>query len=124
MQLRYGERDQAITLLESVHSPKPEKFASEDEEEAWFVCCQLLGDLYMEIGRADLAVPCFQEFRKSSRSGARTLLKLGQAWEQLGDPARAMKFYEMVTAYEGNPLTSEARDALSRLRSAAQQSGS
>jgi tetratricopeptide (TPR) repeat protein len=121
--LRYGERDQAITLLESVHSPKPEKFASSDDEEAWFVCCQVLGDLYMEIGRADLAVPCFQAFRQSSKSGARTLLKLGQALEQLGDPARAMKFYQMVTAYEGNPLTSEAHDAISRLKSAAQESG-
>ena len=71
----------------------------------------------------DLAVPCYQEFRKSSRSGARTLFKLGQAYEQLGDPKRAMKFYEMVTAYEGNPLTSEAYDALSRLRSAVQETG-
>ena len=123
VQLRYGERDQVIALLESVHSPKPEHFASGEDEEAWFVSSQLLGDLYMETSRADLAVPCFQEFRKSSRSGARTLLKLGQAWEQLGDPARAMKFYEMVTAYEGNPLTSEAHEALSRLRSAVQETG-
>jgi tetratricopeptide (TPR) repeat protein len=120
VQLRHGERDQTMALLEGVFQPKPEKFASGEDEEAWFVCCQLLGDLYMEMGRADLAVPCFQEFRKSSRSGARTLFKLGQAFEQLGDPKRAMKFYETVTAYEGNPLTSDAYDALSRLRSMAQ----
>ncbi len=118
--LRYGEKDQAITLLEGVYTPKPEKFASSDDEDAWYVSCQILGDLYMEIGRADLAVPCFQEFRKSSKSGARTLFKLGQAFEQLGDPVRAKKLYEAVTAYEGNPLTSDAHDALSRLRSATQ----
>jgi tetratricopeptide (TPR) repeat protein len=118
--LRYGERDEALKLLEGVHSPKPEKFASGEEEEAWYVCCQVLGDLYMETGRADLAVPCYQDFRKSSRSGARTLFKLGQAFEQLGDPARAKKCYETVTAYEGNPLTYDAHEALNRLKSMAQ----
>src|SRR5205807_1771257 len=65
VQLRYGEREQAIQLLESVYQPKPEKFASSDDEEAWYVACQLLGDLYMEITRADLAVPCYLEFKKS-----------------------------------------------------------
>ena len=118
--LRHGERDEAIKLLEGVYAPKPEKFASGDDEDAWYVCCQLLGDLYLEIGRADLAVPCFLEFKKSSKSGARTLFKLGQAFEQLGDLVRAKKCYENVTAYEGNPLTSDAHDALSRLRSMAQ----
>src|SRR5262249_39166180 len=118
--LRHGERDEAIKLLEGVYAPKPEKFASGDDEDAWYVCCQLLGDMYMEVGRADLAVPCFLEFKKSSRSGARTLFKLGQAVEQLGGLGRAKKCYENVTAYEGNPLTSDAHDALSRLRSLAQ----
>jgi tetratricopeptide (TPR) repeat protein len=116
LHLRYGERDAALALLESVHSPKPEKFASEDDEEAWFTSCQLLGDLYMELGRADLAVPCFVEFRKSAKSGARTLYKLAQAYEQLGDRARAVKAYKQVTAYEGNPLAPEAHDALYRLQ--------
>jgi tetratricopeptide (TPR) repeat protein len=114
--LRYGERDGALGLLESVHSPKPEKFASDDDEDAWFTSCQLLGDLYMEVGRADLAVPCFVEFRKSAKSGARTLYKLAQAYEQIGDRARAVKAYKQVTAYEGNPLAPEAHDALYRLQ--------
>jgi tetratricopeptide (TPR) repeat protein len=114
--LRYGERDAALALLESVHSAKPEKFASDDDEDAWFTCCQLLGDLYMEVGRADLAVPCFVEFRKSAKSGAKTIYKLAQAYEQLGDRARAVKAYKQVTAYEGNPLAPEAHDALYRLQ--------
>src|SRR5262249_15469355 len=45
--LRHGERDEAIKLLEGVYAPKPEKFASGDDEDAWYVCCQLLGDLYL-----------------------------------------------------------------------------
>lgn len=86
VQLRLGERDRAIALLEEVRGPqKPERFASGEDEEAWFQASQLLGDLYLETGRADLAVPCLNDFRKSSKSGARTLFKLGHAYEQTGD---------------------------------------
>jgi tetratricopeptide (TPR) repeat protein len=115
--LRYGERDKALALLEEVHSPKPEKFASGEDEDSWYVCCQMLGDLYLEIGKPDLAVPCLHDFRKCSKSGARTLFKLGQAYEQLGDHVRAKKSYKQVTAYEGNPLAPDAYEALSRLES-------
>jgi tetratricopeptide (TPR) repeat protein len=113
--LRYGERDEATAILEQAHSPKPERFASGEDEDAWFQTCQLLSDLYLEAGRADLAVPCLLDFRKSAKSGARTLLRLGQAYEALGDNGRAVRYYQQVTAYEGNPLTYEAHDALSRL---------
>lgn len=117
LQQRLGERDKAIALLEEVRGPgRPEKFASGEDEEAWYQASQLLGDLYLEIGRADLAVPCLNDFRKSAKSGARTLFKLAQAYEQIGDTARAMKCYEQVTAYETNPLVPEAQDALARLR--------
>ena len=108
VQLRYGERDEAVALLEQVRSPKPEHFDGDDEE-AWYVACQLLGDLYLEAGRPDLAVPCLTEFRKSAKSGAKTLYKLGQAYEQLGDRARAVKAYQQVTAYDGNPLAYDAK---------------
>jgi tetratricopeptide (TPR) repeat protein len=114
--LRYGERDRALAVLEEVRNPKPEKFASGEDEEAWYNASQLLGDLYLEAGRADLAVPCLMDFRQSAKSGARTLFKLGQAYEQLGDWARAVRSYKQVTAYDGNPLTPEANDALHRLQ--------
>jgi tetratricopeptide (TPR) repeat protein len=113
--LRYGQRDQALAMLEEVRSPKPEKFADEDEE-AWYIACQFLGDLYLEVDRPDLAVPCFLDFRKSPKSGARTLFKLGQAYEQLGDRARAVRCYQQVTAYDGNPLAPDAYEALNRLQ--------
>jgi tetratricopeptide (TPR) repeat protein len=115
--LRLGERDQAIAMLQETHGPqKPESFASGDDEEAWYQACQLLGDLYLEVGKPDLAVPCLNDFRKSSKSGARTLFKLGQAFEQLGEVPKAKRCYEQVTAYEGNPLAPEAYDALARLQ--------
>jgi tetratricopeptide (TPR) repeat protein len=114
--LRRGERDEAVALLESVRSPKPEKFAGDDQE-AWYVACRLLGELYLyELARPDLAVPCFNDFRNSSKSGADTMYKLGQAYEQLGDTRRAVKCYESVTAYDGHPLAPDAREALYRLQ--------
>ena len=88
----------------------------DEDEEAWYQSCQLLSDLYLEVGRPDLAVPCLIDFRQSSKSGARTLYKLGQAYEQLGDRAKAAKCYKQVTAYEGNPLAPDANDALQRLQ--------
>lgn len=115
--LRRGEKDQAVALLEGVRSPKPEKFASGDDEDAWFLASRLLGELYLyDLGRADLAVACFQDYRKSSKSGADTMFKLGQAYEQLGESARAAKCYQQVTAYDGHPLAPDAYDALHRLQ--------
>jgi tetratricopeptide (TPR) repeat protein len=117
--LRKGERDQAVELLESVRTPRPENFATGADEEAWYMSNRLLGDLYLgELGRADLALECFTSYRQSSKSGADTLYKLGQAYEQLGDRARATKFYKHVVSYEGHPLAPEARDALYRLETA------
>jgi tetratricopeptide (TPR) repeat protein len=116
--LRRGERDEAVTLLEAMRANKPEKFASGDDEEAWYLGSRLLGELYLyELGRPDLAVPCLNDFRKSSKSGADTMYKLGQAYEQLGDRARATKCYQHVTAYESHPLAPDAHDALHRLQS-------
>jgi tetratricopeptide (TPR) repeat protein len=114
--IRRGEKSEAAALLETVRNPKPESFASGDDEEAWFLANRLLGELYLyDLGRADLAVPCFTDFRKSSKSGADTLFKLAQAYEQIGDAARAAKCYKQVTGYDGHPLAPDAREALYRL---------
>ncbi len=115
---RRGEIDQYRAILEEVYNHKPEKFASGEDEEAWFLSCRLLGEAYLyELGRPELAVPCFNAFRKSSKSGADTLYKLGQAYEQLGDLVRAKKCYEHVITYDRHPLAPEAREALYRLQS-------
>jgi tetratricopeptide (TPR) repeat protein len=115
--LRRGETAEAVLLLEEARSPKPEHFASEDEEDAWFLSCRLLGDLYLnDLGKPELAVACFNDFRKSSKSGADTSYKLGRAFEALGDLAKAKHCYEQVTTYDNHPLASDARDALYRLQ--------
>ncbi len=115
--IRTGDRERALALLEEVRAAKEQAANSGDEQEAWYVANQLLADLYLETGRADQALLCLQDFRESSKSGAKTIFKMGQAYEQLGDRDKAMKCYENVTAYEGNPLVYEAREAMSRMKS-------
>jgi len=110
-----GETDKTLTLLEEVRQNKPEKFATSEEEDAWFLAHRLLGELYVD-DKPDQAVLCLQEFRKSSKSGANTLYNMGRAYENLGDRNRAMRCYEQVIAFEGNPLVYDAREALDRLR--------
>jgi len=112
---RRGENDQAIALLEEVRANKPEKFSGSEEEDAWYLCCRLLGDLYLNI-KPDQAILCFQEYRKHGTSGADTVYKMGVAYENLGDFARARKCYETVVAYEGHPLKPDASMALHRLQ--------
>ncbi len=112
---RRGEIEQAVQLFEEVRTNKPEKFPSGEEEEAWFLSCRLLGDLYLHE-KPELAVECFQEYRKSPKSGADTMYKLGVAFENLGDRVRAVKCYQNVASYETHPLAPEANDALHRLQ--------
>jgi tetratricopeptide (TPR) repeat protein len=112
---RRGENDQAIALLEEVRGNQPEKFASSEDEEAWYLSCRLLGDLYLQT-RPDQAIACYQEYRKHGKSGADTVYKMGLAFESLGDLARARKCFETVAAYEDHPLAPEARGAISRLQ--------
>jgi tetratricopeptide (TPR) repeat protein len=112
-----GETEKTIALLEEVRNNKPEKFASAEEEEAWFLAHRLLGELYVDE-KPDQAVLCLQEFRKSPKSGANTLYNLGRAYENLGDGKRAMACYQQVISFEGNPLVYDAQDALDRLRGA------
>src|SRR5262249_13847580 len=115
---RRGEIDQANAIMEEVYTTKPEAFASGADEDAWYLCCRLLGETYLfELGRPDLAVPCFQAYCKCAKSGADTIYKLGQAYEQLGDLKRAAKCYENVTSYDNHPLAPDAREALYRLKS-------
>jgi len=110
-----GEIPEATALLEDVRQNKPAKFASEEEEDAWFLAHRLLGDIYLD-DKADQAVECFKEFLKSPRSGADTSYKLGRAYENLGDLGRAAHYYEEVTTFTEHPLYYDARDGLERAR--------
>ena len=112
--LRRGEQDLAVPLLEKVRQADSSKFTSEDTE-SWYLASRLLGDLYLNaLGRPDLAVACFNDYRQHPKSGVDTLYKMGQAFEQLGDTKRATKCYQNVVAYD-HPLSYDAQLALNRL---------
>src|SRR5262249_9629666 len=110
-----GEVNEAARLLEEIRQNKPEKFATEDEEEAWLLAHRVLGDMYLDE-KPDQAVMCFQVFRQSQRAGADTMYKMGRAYENLGDYGRAAKCFEQVLAFEGYPLYFEAQDGLDRIK--------
>ncbi len=110
-----GEIDEAVAIFEDIRQNKPEKFGSEDEEEAWLLTHRLLGDMYLDE-KPDQAVLCYQIYRNSQRTGADTMFKLGRAYENLGDFARSAKCYEHVTAFEEHPLFYEAREGMERVR--------
>jgi tetratricopeptide (TPR) repeat protein len=115
-----GEREEALRILEDLRESKPTKFATESEEDAWYRLLQMLGDLYLnEFSRADLAIPCYLEFKQSPKSGADTLFKLGQAYEALGDHRKAIRYYESVTAYTEHPRYYDAHAAIQRLKESA-----
>jgi len=116
-----GESDQAVETLEKIRANKPEKFKTTEEEEAWFLAHRLLGEMYVDE-KPDQAVMCLLEFRNSPKSGANTMYNLGKAYENLGDKNRALRCYEQVVAFEGNPLVYDAQEAMDRLRGAGSSS--
>ena len=114
MLLRKGERDPATALLEDLRElPR----GSGDDEEAWFMANRLLGEMYLdEYQRPDLAILCFQAFREYHKSGADTLFHLARAYEAAKQIPNAIRYYEMVTAYQGHPRYWDATEAVRRLK--------
>ncbi|MCS6866807.1 MAG: hypothetical protein RMJ56_08805 [Gemmataceae bacterium] len=111
--LRRGERATGIQLLEDIRESEK---GSGDEEEAWYNANKLLGQLYLEeLGRPDLALRAFVDFKNYHKSGADTLFQIARCYEALGDLPQAIKFYNAVTAYTEHPRYWEAKDALRRL---------
>ena len=114
--LRRGETDQAKALLEFARQTVEGQWTKYDHEDDWFLAHRLLGDLYLEQGMPAQAVACFAVYRRATQSGAATVYKMGQAYEQLDDVKKAIACYEHVGIYD-NPLAADARNAISRLKS-------
>lgn len=110
-----GEKHLAMPLLEAAVAQGQAEAPAGATEEDWLLANRLLGDLLLEENLPERALPCYTTYRKSAKSGAATLLKMGKCFELLGNPAQAIKCYENV-AYYNNPLAADARQALDRLR--------
>ncbi|MBO0698272.1 MAG: hypothetical protein J2P46_07765, partial [Zavarzinella sp.] len=120
--LRRREREEGLKLLEDVREMKA---SGGDEREAREWTLRQLGALYLdEYNRPDLAVECLKEFLDSEKSGAKTRYDLGRAYEALGDPARALRYYEQAASYEDNPVRWDAEEAIRRVKDRGAPSGS
>lgn len=114
LRLRLGKPDEGLRLLEDLHE---QKRGSGEDEDAWFYAARKLGDIYLdEVGRPDLAIQCFKDFRESDKSGADTLYRLAQAYEANGDVPNAICNFEAVTAYQNHPRYWDAKEAIRRLK--------
>jgi tetratricopeptide (TPR) repeat protein len=111
--LRKGDRDGGLALLEDIRESEK---GSRDDEEAWYAATKILGELYLdELGRPDLAIKAFKDYKGYLKAGADTHYQLGRAYEAAGDAANAVREYDAVTAFEGHPRFWDAKDALRRL---------
>jgi hypothetical protein len=114
---RQGESRRAAEALDELAPQPPGDLISGTEESAWYACRRLLGEIYLyDLHEPARAIPCLLDYRRSSQSGADTIYKLGQAYEETSDHARAIRCYEQVTGYQGHPLAADAYAGLDRLR--------
>jgi tetratricopeptide (TPR) repeat protein len=111
--LRKGDRAAGISLLEDIRESKK---GSGDDEEAWYAATKILGELYLdELGRPDLAIAAYKDYKGYLKAGADTHYQLGRAYEAANDATNAIREYDAVTAFEGHPRYWDAKDALRRL---------
>ena len=112
--LRSGDRDGGLKLLEDL---REQPRGRGEDEDAWFVGTRILGEMYLdELGRPDLAVGCFSDYRDYSRSGADTLYLLGRAYEASGNAPAAIRAYDAVAGFTSHPRRWDAENAARRLR--------
>lgn len=114
LQLRLGQREKGLSLLEDVREAKA---SGAEEKEAWYTATKILGELYLnELNRPDLAVLCFTDYKDHPKSGADTLYSIAKAYDLQNDVKNALRFYDAVTAYEQHPRYWEASEAVKRLK--------
>lgn len=112
--LRSGDRDGGLKLLEDL---REQPRGRGEDEDAWFVGTRILGEMYLdELGRPDLAVGCFHDYRDYARSGADTLYLLGRAHEAAGNIPAAIRAFDAVAAFTSHPRYTDALEAARRLR--------
>ncbi len=116
-QLRRGERDNALSVLEDIQEMEHK---GNEERDAWFFTVKQLALLYIdEYNRPDLAIDCLNKYKESEKSGADTYYHLGRAYEAKGDTPNAIRFFEaVIKGYENHPIRYDAEENLRRLRNA------
>ncbi|HQR08165.1 MAG TPA: tetratricopeptide repeat protein [Gemmatales bacterium] len=112
--LRLGQAENGVKALEYAHHLGKENKPSGEDLDQWYLDCRILGDHYLQQQRYEEAQECLKEFSQSTKSGADTHYKLGQAAEGLGDVAKAKKHYQSANMFD-HPQKYEVSQALERL---------
>lgn len=116
---RAGRHGEAAQCFEAVRARRPARFAGAAQEEEFFTCCKLLGDIYLNhVPDPPKAIECLLAYKDYIKSGADTLYKLGCAYEANGQFAHARKWYDMVLVYPAHPRAAAAKEAMNRLKNA------
>jgi tetratricopeptide (TPR) repeat protein len=113
-QLRLGRADTGVPALEKAYQLGKANKPGGDDLDAWFLACRILGDHYLQQGRHAEALEAFTDFSHSTKSGADTYYKMGQAAEHLGQLAQAKKNYVSANMYD-HPNKYEVDRALERI---------
>jgi tetratricopeptide (TPR) repeat protein len=112
--LRLGQTENGVKALGyAVQSGISLKPTGEDLEQ-WYLACRIMGDHHLQQAKYAEALECYQHFSQSTRSGAETYYKMGQAAEGLGDRAAARRHYLSANMYD-HPNKYEVTQALERL---------
>jgi tetratricopeptide (TPR) repeat protein len=115
-QLRLGNSVNAVEVLEKAYQLGKSKKQGGEDLEDWYLACRILGDYYLQQERFAEALASFSDYRQSTKSGADTLFKLGQAAERLGELTKAKNFYEHANMFD-HPNKYEVNLALDRIAS-------
>ena len=116
LHLRQGDERSAAMCLEQTRANPPKQFRNDEEKQAYFRACRLLGQLYVDkLGEPEKAIECLSIYKDHLDSGADTLFLLARAYEGAGQIKAARKWYDMVLVYPSHPKANAAKEALSRL---------
>lgn len=114
--LRLGQPENGVKALEYAYHLGNENKPGGDDLEQWYLASRILGDHYLQKQRYEEALECLKTFSQSTKSGADTHYKMGQAAEGLGQVAQAKKHYQSANMFD-HPQKYEVSQALERLNS-------
>ena len=112
--LRLQQPQNGVKALEYAYQLGLNQKPSGEDLDSWYLACRILGDYYLGEHRYEDALECYQHFIQSTKSGADTYYKMGQAAEALGDKAKARKHYQSANMFD-HPQKYEVSQALARV---------
>ncbi len=114
--LRLNQPHNGVKALEYAYQLGIAQKPSGEDLDQWYIACRILADHHLNEQRYAEAMEHYQHYSQSTKSGAETYYKMGQAAEALGDKARAKKHYQSANMFD-HPQKYEVSQALERVSS-------